>query len=340
MNKEIGFLSPDRFITKLNLSYNQYEVLFEEEIEKQLIESNGFRDGVMVRPNQSIYWDYKYRQYSENCIKLKEYELITKDAISDNIKHYGECLDGSNRPHIFRYIPFEITNSNFIKDNLTLNRSLRVLSLAQNLNYSVYSPPKSKRPTLGLYHHIMQEYSWHSNQPINLNYYYNSFDQEFIPIFADGNPNFSELQDCQISNKNNFIKIIDEYRYRTNRDITEKQLCAIDELSNYIDKNELNLNNLDKTKFNFFEDLKKEEMGKLELLAQNYKLFPTIKEKSLLYDSNKNYWKICDFYKSLNINCKKTNFNKIKSLVKNLHYDGNNEDHTFEEWIKINYQDI
>ena len=183
--KKLDFISPETFEIETEINGVSGKMLFQEDIQKELLEKNYRREGPIFEGDESLLWSKK-RHHTE-------YENLVLSRL---------------------------TNSNWFKKNSgTQNVTLtsysklqkRYLDYSQNIiprNKMLIFPNEQKSLIFEDYLFILLVMNGkHGLRPHNRKYYYNSFLDEFEPIYYDG--------DLSLLIKNDDPNIL-EYGFRKN----------------------------------------------------------------------------------------------------------------------------
>ena len=183
--KKLDFISPETFEIETEINGVSGKMLFQEDIQKELLEKNYRREGPIFEGDESLLWSKK-RHHTE-------YENLVLSRL---------------------------TNSNWFKknsgtQNVTLTSYSKLqkqyLDYSQNIiprNKMLIFPNKQKSLIFEDYLFILLVMNGkHGLRPHNRKYYYNSFLDEFEPIYYDG--------DLSLLKKNDDPNIL-EYGFRKN----------------------------------------------------------------------------------------------------------------------------
>ena len=167
--KELKFISPETFEVQTSVNGIKSIMLFQEKIQKELIEKNYRREGPLYEGDESLLWSNLdqseqlklmslSRLVNDNWFK-KGYssQEITINSFNELQKSYLKSryifFNGGNEFVIF---PNSLDNNNFIDFHTVL--------IAMNAEHSFYLN--------------------------NRKYFYNTLESVFEPIYYDGDPNF------------------------------------------------------------------------------------------------------------------------------------------------------
>ena len=165
--KNLGFLTPETFQVETIVNGVKFKMLFQEEINKELLEKNNRREGPLFEGDESILWSYK------DYINFKLIQL----ALS-RLRNPNWFLKGDS--------------SQFITLEAYEKLQEAYLDYSQNFYPGLYTYaifPNSKKDTIFEdYYFINYAMSGeHGLSPHNRQFYYNVFLRSFEPIYYDGN---------------------------------------------------------------------------------------------------------------------------------------------------------
>lgn len=322
-----GFISPETFEVSVSVNNVNSIMIFQEDSQKELLERNNRREGPIFEGDESLLWGYENREnlYLE---KISLARMINANWF----------LKGSNSRFISLQSFSRLQNSylDYVNSNLLYANKHFIKPNKNNLK-------------------IFQDFSFlmfimggdHALRPHNRKFYFNSFINDFEPIYYDGNIMFSSVKDKPLNAYNfhfkenytfdllgNFKdlsfkkKIILEYK---------KRLVNMDKLSNK--KLIYNYNN-ERSNKNYKNDdafvlSKLETMEKNAIIIQNL-----IDEKKLKFQEDfiidNSREKYLDLVKELKINqdtIKTINF--TNNEVNTKFYSGEKKKYNIRDFSKI-----
>lgn len=162
--RELGFLAPETFHVRTVINNVEAIMLFQEGMQKELLERHGRREGPLFEGDESLLWNY---QDYEN-LKLKNLSL----ALVSNPKWF--LRGGSSQ---------EITLSAY--SQLQKASLLLTQKLPEN-PYTIFPNESSKITFMDYFFSMLVMNGTHALYANNRRYYFNSFTQMFEPIYYDG----------------------------------------------------------------------------------------------------------------------------------------------------------
>jgi len=161
---ELGFLSPRTFFVQMNLNNKiTTKYIFQEKFTKELVEFNNFREGPLIQTNDKTRWVVAGGDLNQ----------------PENLKpiHFGYI---NNETWLLR------SRENFLIGNNGLYKFNRLISLYQGK--SIYYPEVDVDSQLFAFDAALYAtISNHMYNKINRKFLYDSFNQELIPAYYDGN---------------------------------------------------------------------------------------------------------------------------------------------------------
>ena len=169
MLRSLGFIAPETFLVRTSLNGSESIMLFQEAAEKELLERNGRREGPMFEGDESLIWSYE---------NFENFQLVPL-ALS------------------------RMTNSNwFLKGTSSQSISLGAYSRLQ----AAYMNASKREDWWGVYPNesedsLFQSYfavllamnGAHGLANHNKKYYFNTFSDQFEPIYYDGDLSLDEV---------------------------------------------------------------------------------------------------------------------------------------------------
>jgi len=284
--KKLGFISPETFFVNVKINMNDKTLyLFQENSEKELLERNQRREGPIYEGDESLIWGYKnFKPFQLEPISLAR-------LVNPNWSKKGSIST------IISLKAFERIQNAYLSYQEKNNNDFTKIYLNPNSNtgsklFSSYALV------------LLAMNGVHGLGPHNRKYYFNSFLQDFEPIYYDGN-----LKLNNSLNNNNLVKELDINTFLKNTGIENFILL--------INKLELLKNNL-----TFYNELKKRlksiKIKKINnILIKIIDNLNTIKKKYKNKNTHSNNFNILSFNNNLN------KFNLDVTLVQSLSYSEN-----------------
>lgn len=171
--RELNFIAPETFEVIVGVNGVQSMMLFQEKAAKELLERNFRREGPIFEGDESLLWSYK--QFSPFELEpLALSRLINNNWFEKGFTSQEITLRAFNRLQK-AYLDYA---------NLYLKKkSTEFINLngQEDINFNNYF----------VLMHSMN--GWHGLRPHNRQYYFNSIEDRFEPIYYDGNISFSPL---------------------------------------------------------------------------------------------------------------------------------------------------
>ena len=185
--RKFGFLVPETFETNLILNGSTSKIIFQEDTVKEFLERNHKREGPIFEGDESLLWSYNDRENFE----LENLSL-------SRLTNYKWFLRGKNSEYIVLKAFNELQKS-YLEYTYNFPKS-KLLILPNNEKDKIFKD----------YYFILTAMNgWHALRPHNRKFYYNSFNDNFEPIYYDGmfnldSPLWINLinDDLKIFNKN------------------------------------------------------------------------------------------------------------------------------------------
>ena len=164
--KKLNFISPDTFEVQTIVNNVDTVMLFQEKPAKELLEKNLRREGPIFEGDERLLWGYK------NYYDFELEPLALSRLINVNWFEKGD----SSRV---------ITTNSFAKlQHAYINYAYR--NFNNKTNYALF-PNKLKNNIFVNYHSLLFAMNGvHALRPHNRQYYFNSFESTFEPIYYDG----------------------------------------------------------------------------------------------------------------------------------------------------------
>lgn len=172
--KNIGFITPETFKVNVILNGVQSEMIFQEDSRKELLERNLRREGPIFEGDETLLWG--------NGMLLENDRVSLSRLVNDNW-----FLKGSS--------------SRSITLNAYKRLQLAYLSRVEQKTGDFIQPNKIHPEIFDHYHFIMLALDGdHGLGPHNRKFYFNSFIDDFEPIYYDG-----DLMGSNVIDKNNEV---------------------------------------------------------------------------------------------------------------------------------------
>ena len=173
--RELGFIAPETFQVKAKINNVDSLMLFQEDAQKEMLERNSRREGPLFEGDESLLWSYmNYKTMALENLAL---------ARMTNRKWF---LKGQSSQHI-------ALNSYNRLQKAYLNYSQNIDS-----NELVIAPNERKNSIFEEYFiTLLAMNGSHGLRPHNRKFYYNSFINQFEPIYYDGHLMLGKLDQYQ-----------------------------------------------------------------------------------------------------------------------------------------------
>ena len=180
--KKLGFIAPETFEVNTTVNNVDSVLLFQEKPQKELLEKNLRREGPIFEGDESLLWGYdRYSLFELEPLSLSR-------LINDKWLKKGE----SSRKIALKSFA-ELQES-------YLQYSYRFIN---NYRPNLIFPNKMKSDKfLNFYSLLASMGGTHGMRPHNQQYYYNSLESSFEPIYYDGNISFETKLVVKPKNKN------------------------------------------------------------------------------------------------------------------------------------------
>ncbi len=225
--KELGFIAPETFLVHANVNGYKSEMLFQESVNKELLEKNKRREGPILEGDESYLWSYKnYKNFELENISLSK---VVNEKWS---------LKGKNSQKITLHAYQRLQNayleySQNISDNMRLG----------------ISPNKDNTRIFNEYYlTLLALNGGHALRPHNSKYYYNIFEDLFEPIYYDG---MMELHRNVVVSK----KHITQIKNSNSLKVYKPLISNLDDLSGALQKFKNSLLNADNWAEEYFHEL-------------------------------------------------------------------------------------
>ena len=283
MLEELGFLSPRTFYVNVGMNnhsnvYISNKYIFQEKLSKEMIEHNGFREAPILETNENFFWEEvisnKFNLETGNPLfiakSLNNY-WARKGDVNRSITIEG--IQMFNKSIFNSYNPFAQVNYSYLGENQDLFYMFDAANIA-----------------------LLSEHGLSTHQR---RFYFNKIENQFYPVYYDGNSNFIELGHIRWKNdyvdKNNLykgagklLKIVDInkdsfYKKINNRGLNFDKAIA----DGLVDKFIHNLKIISE------QPIQKEIPHKNFFENRDITNFPDM-FKFIFYDSDSNIFEICD----------------------------------------------
>jgi len=217
---QLGFLSPRSFYVNVqyrnhNNDQSIYKFIFQEKLSKEMIEFNGYREAPLLETNETFYWD----EVINNKLNLsKGIPLMFAKSLNSYWARKGtpqsiitiEGLEQFNKSIFNSYNPYTQLNYSYLGEE-------------QNIFYMFDAANIALLAEHGITNHQRK-------------FLYNKLENQFYPVYYDGNSNFIEL---------GHIRWRNDYEELENLSKGAKNLLENLNLNVEILHNKLNEHNLD-----------------------------------------------------------------------------------------------
>lgn len=175
--EELGFLSPRSFY--INVGFNNhnndktnYKFIFQEKLSKEMVEANGFREAPLLETNESFYWS----EVINNTLDLnKGFPLMFAKSLNSYWAKKGTSQS------IITIEGLELFNKSIFNSyNPYTQLDYSQLGEDQNMFYMFDAANIALLAEHGITNHQRK-------------FLYNKLNNQFYPVYYDGNSNFIEL---------------------------------------------------------------------------------------------------------------------------------------------------
>lgn len=179
--REFGYLAPRTFYTNVKVNNGEsFKFMFQEKITKEFLEFNNFREGPLIETNETFTWnntgDELYRNLDETIISSKNLEIgrvINQNWANNNSQN------------------FKITIESLEKFN-------KALLFSKSNKAMIYEYLNSDTTELFKFDAIIWALdAQHMLNNHNRKFYFNKIDENFLPIYYDGDTFFLEKKDFE-----------------------------------------------------------------------------------------------------------------------------------------------
>jgi len=174
--KELGFISPETFEVNVNINGVQSVMLFQEKAAKELLEKNLRREGPIFEGDESLLWSYQ------------NYENFELEPISLARLVNGNWFDKGSTSQRITIGAFEQLQKSYL--------DYAYSKMIENNHYAIY-PNYGKNKIFSNYHFVVLAMNGnHALRPHNRQYFFNSIEGYFEPIYYDGDVSFNTQSFC------------------------------------------------------------------------------------------------------------------------------------------------
>ena len=167
--KNIGFITPETFKVDVTVNGVESEMLFQEDARKELLERNLRREGPIFEGDESLLWD--------NGMVLRNDRVSLSRLVNDNWFLKGK-------------------SSRYISLHAYKRLQLAYLARVDQKTGDFIQPNNVNSEIFHYYHFVMLALEGsHGLAPHNRKFYYNSFIDDFEPIYYDGDLLGSKIAD-------------------------------------------------------------------------------------------------------------------------------------------------
>ena len=306
--KELGFIVPETFQVRTKINNISGKMLFQENSNKELLERNNRREGPIFEGDESLLWSYKnYKNFILEPLSLSR--LVNHKWFSKG--------ENSQKISLNAYEKLQIAYLNFSQSK-DRKKELNTIHSLNNVNNEF----------VRYFLSLISMNGFHALRPHNRQFYYNSFLQNFEPIYYDGMLNLHKKVSI-LPEDFNYFRITNDFKLEIDKIIEifensqntfslfkERTEISEKELKKFYDKSVTNLiNNLNYIKNNLNN-------------KNNFKI--TNKSRNDLIKSYLNFQKTQDLNQSIIINIKN---NDNDYIVETNH--GEKFSASFEEISKL-----
>ena len=171
--KKVGFITPETFEVQTNVNGENSIMLFQETVEKELLEKRFRREGAIFEGEQKLIWDI----YNWGLFELKDLSLSRVDNI-------GWFKKGATSQ--------KITLESYAKLQESYLESKVSLSLRDS-GKAIFPNKLTNKIFVNYNYALLAMNGTHGLELYNRKYYFNSIESNFEPIYYDGNVRFNEV---------------------------------------------------------------------------------------------------------------------------------------------------
>ena len=302
----LGFVAPETFYTNVKINGNVKKYIFQEDLQKELLESFSLVEGPIIEgderfTNKKKFNGKNFRELSLSRISNAKY--VKDDFVK--IKKSLEAITLMNQIYIHSHLS-QTNNIELLRINKKFfddNKFYKKFDIYESLIYAMYSS--------------------HGQSHDDRRFYFDPINNYFVPIYYDGKSRI--LDEINSKDKINEMEMIVSTSAKKGAGDAIKLLASVDDeiIINILKKNGLSLKkeqylkikNKILNRLNTIKDLNPKKIKFLEE-EQYFKRFEKYKDKLRLVFANNNEIKICDLL--LN-DCKKIEIEKNEIFIlKNL----------------------
>ena len=211
--KELGFIAPDTFLVDVFINNQQTQYIFQEEINKNFLEKNQIRETLILKADQSLRFNPNYSTSDLADITsliFKNDEIFLKN---ENFSYFGIIALSRMNESYFKFHQSSgfdklLHNPNLEKSNIEYWDNFNLLMLALGAEHSI--------------------------DILNRIVIYDILEDDFIPVYYDGNillPNLEQF--------NPYENTLNQFLARVEKQEILKIIKKIQNLKNYNNSNEL-----------------------------------------------------------------------------------------------------
>lgn len=304
----LGFVAPQTFYTNVEINGNTQKFIFQENLKKELLESNSLVEGPILEGDERFTIEKRFNGKSLNRISLSR--ISNSRHIKDDIIKAEKSLEA-----------ITLMNQIYIQSHLSRKPDVEMLKINKNIfkkeifykNFDTYESL------------IYAMDAIHGQSHDDRRFYYDPINNFFIPIYYDGKSKI-------LNNENSDMKSLTFLEKFVSTEAQKGASNAIKLLNNINDKELNNIfikNGLDLKKNKYFA-VKNTILKRLNIIKnanpekydffkidKYFKRFENHKDKIKLVFGNKNEIKICDILidNCKNITIKKNNISILKKSV-------------------------
>jgi len=163
--RKLGFIAPETFQVKTIINGVESVMLFQEHASKEMLERNKRREGPIFEGDESLLWSFKnYKNFTLEPISLAR--MINKNWF----------LKGKSSQHISLYSYRKIQRA-FLDYSQNMSSRKQIIIFPNGENSIIFQK---------YFITLLAMNGAHGLRPHNRRFYFNSFTNEFEPIYYDG----------------------------------------------------------------------------------------------------------------------------------------------------------
>jgi hypothetical protein len=195
--KEAGFITPETFEVQTKINGVSNIMLFQEGLRKELIERNNRREGPIYEGDEDLIWTYK------------DFEMFALENLSLSKMMNGNWFLKGDTSRLISLNAYEKIQLSYLRYSQIQN-DYQDLKLSPNLGL-VFEPNENKKLFSNYFFNLLSMNGDHGLRPHNRRFYYNTFIQEFEPIYYDGNLNLTSKINVDLFKRSS--RIIEFFEY-------------------------------------------------------------------------------------------------------------------------------